>query len=278
MLRIEPLGDDDLAPAMALSTQAGWNQCPTDWERLFKLAPDGCFGGYVDGELVATTTVITFDRAVAWIGMVLVAQAHRQQGFGSALFERGLSYAREQADAVGLDATTAGRSLYERAGFRETHTVERWAGRPTEAVSTTAAIEPVTEIAPVIDCDRAAVGSNRAALLTSLFNARETTVLLAGTHTNPLGYVVVRPGREAPQIGPLVAPDASIASVLLGGVAHQTTIANCLVDVIASERTSDLLRAHGFGRQRVLTRMTHESDDPLLSDPHVWAIVDFALG
>ncbi|WP_330633440.1 GNAT family N-acetyltransferase [Halocatena halophila] len=278
MLRIEPLGDDDLAPAMALSTQAGWNQCPADWERLFELAPDGCFGGYVDGELVATTTVLTFDRAVAWIGMVLVAQPHRQQGFGSTLFERGLSYAREQAAAVGLDATTAGRGLYERQGFRDTHTVERWAGLPTAGATNTVTIEPATEIAPVIDCDRTAVGPNRTALLNSIFEAHETTVLLAGTQTNPLGYVMVRPGRQASQIGPLVAPDASTASALLGAVGHHTAVGDCLLDVIASEHTNDLLRAHGFERQRVLTRMTHESDDPLLSDPHVWAIADFALG
>ena len=62
----------DLAGAMRLKAAAGWNQTEADWLRLFKLAPEGCFGIDVDGQLAATATAVAYGAEVAWIGMALL--------------------------------------------------------------------------------------------------------------------------------------------------------------------------------------------------------------
>lgn len=96
MLDVRPLTADDLDAARGLSTQAGWNQIAADWRRFLRLSPTGCFAGVVDDEVVATTAVITYGTDVSWIGMVLVDERHRGQGYGSRIFERGLEYAERE--------------------------------------------------------------------------------------------------------------------------------------------------------------------------------------
>lgn len=50
---------------MWLSDQADRNQVSGDWRWLLALAPDSCRAGWVEEELVATSTAVTFDREVS---------------------------------------------------------------------------------------------------------------------------------------------------------------------------------------------------------------------
>src|SRR5262245_252556 len=92
-----PLTRADLDVAVALSTEAGWNQTAADWGRLLDLAPGGCLAGRrVDGRLVATATAVAYPPGTSWIGMVLVARAQRRRGIGTAMLGRALELARVQ--------------------------------------------------------------------------------------------------------------------------------------------------------------------------------------
>src|SRR5688572_1939598 len=106
---IGTLREVDLAEVIALSTGEGWNQTEADWRRLLSLAPDGCFAARVGGRLVGTVTTTMYDRALAWIGMMIVHPTSRRQGIGEAMMTRALAH----LDAAGvscvrLDATPAG--------------------------------------------------------------------------------------------------------------------------------------------------------------------------
>src|SRR4051812_22081562 len=114
----------DVPAAVELSRRAGWNQIPADWNRLIKLWPDDVFAGRIDGRLVATGTLATFDcagepgSAVSWIGMILVEEGYRGRRFGGCILDALLQRARErEVQSVALDATDAGRAVYLKRGF-----------------------------------------------------------------------------------------------------------------------------------------------------------------
>jgi len=86
-MEIDRLTPADIPAALRLSTQAGWNQLEADWRRLIGLWPDGCFAGRVDGHLVATATLATYRPSTAWVGMVLVDESQRGQGYGGAIMD-----------------------------------------------------------------------------------------------------------------------------------------------------------------------------------------------
>src|ERR1041385_3750322 len=75
----------DIEDASGLSPAAGWNQSDNDWRRLLECAPRGCFGIEVEGNLVASTTAVCYQRDLAWIGMVLTHPEYRGRGFAGRL-------------------------------------------------------------------------------------------------------------------------------------------------------------------------------------------------
>lgn len=281
MLGISRLDREDLDAAVRLSTQAGWNQTIDDWKRFLALFPEGCFGGYLDGNLVATTCIATYNSDVSWIGMVLVDETHRHQGYGTAMFDRGLAYARANGGRdIGLDATSLGAPLYCGRSFRFADTVERWAGTLTPIPSWESEHDVciVTDIDALVALDRTELGIDRSELLARLCIEDGVTKLVAGSSSDPVGYATVRPGRIHPQIGPMLAPNMATASSLLNGVISMLPVNDVIIDAIATDRTAALLNKHGLERQRELSRMSYKSTEPLLTDTTIWAIVDFAWG
>src|SRR5437879_9739238 len=115
---------------MRLKEAAGWNQTAADWQRVLGLEPDGCFAIECDGQVRATTTAVCFGRELAWVGMVLTDAQYRGRGFARQLMEHTLAHLRgKRMQWIKLDATDMGRPLYERLGFREEGSIERWIRR-----------------------------------------------------------------------------------------------------------------------------------------------------
>lgn len=278
-MRIRRLDRDDLDAAFALSTQAGWNQLRPDWRRLLDLYPEGCFGGTVDGDLVATTTVATYDGAVSWIGMVLVDEAHRRQGYGSAIFEHALA---ETLDAdvpvVGLDATDFGRPLYRESGFLDAAPIARWCGELDAVAPPTGVDELGPGRADVHDLDRRVCGVDRSELLDALLAETGTAGFVREADGTVRGYAILRPGRDHWQLGPVVADRRADAEQLLGAAAAHLGTDTVLVDAVRTDDTDELLSAAGLEVQRTLSRMYRGSEELALWDDAVWAAAGFELG
>ncbi|XVH33137.1 GNAT family N-acetyltransferase (plasmid) [Haloferacaceae archaeon DSL9] len=283
MLEIRQLEADDLVDARRLSTQAGWNQTGADWRRLRTLCPDGCFAGTVDGTLVATTTVMTYGDS-SWIGMVLVDEAHRSNGYGSRLFERGLEYARiHGGDTVGLDATSLGEPIYRRYGFERAEPVFRWRGqlRPSGKIGLSDGVHRSDgldsgEIESLGEFDRRHLGDDRRPLLRELVAERDVRVFRVRDSNTIGGYAIVRPGRSAWHIGPVVA-DPRAVGPLFRAVADAFEGREVIAD--APDRNGiSKLESIGLSRDRELVRMTYPDARAALRTDAVWAFVDFAFG
>lgn len=282
-LTVDALTRADVPDAMTLSTQAGWNQLPADWHRLLTLAPDGCIAGRVDGNLVATGTLITYGTVVGWIGMILVDPDHRRQGYGMTVFDRVLELAEEQGVIPGLDATDAGRKVYRQRDFLDVSPIERWGGTlsiPDErdGQPDTAVVEvgpdDQSEIETLCALDRRATSTDRSALLRHLIGEDGTTALLV---SGGRGYAIVRPGRKHEHIGPLVADDETDAAALVVAACNHID-GSVLVDVLDVEFAESVLAPSGLKPQRHLTRMAASELSPLLVGDGVRLAAGFELG
>ena len=91
------LAAEHASAGFALSSLAGWNQTIDDWRLLLK-ASAACYGAEIDGRLVATATLICYERTLAWIGMVLTHPEFRRRGLARGLVTRIL----ERAEQLGV--------------------------------------------------------------------------------------------------------------------------------------------------------------------------------
>jgi GNAT superfamily N-acetyltransferase len=242
------LGPQHLAGCAALSKSANWNQNEADWRLMLELG-HGWGLSLGDGTLIASTLVLPYGD-FAWISMVLVHPAHRRQGHASRLLGVAIADLRSRGLTPILDATPAGREVYRQEGFRDTWTFKRFHLSQPLRVSESA--QPITDWSRLLPLDAEAFGADRRSLLRALA-ARLPQAALASDQ----GFVLGREGREARQIGPLIARDEATAMALLRS-ALATVAAPLYVDVVDhAPKVQQWLQAHGFTFQRPFTRMVH---------------------
>jgi GNAT superfamily N-acetyltransferase len=250
----------DIDEALALSEAEGWNQTAADWRRLVELEPDGCFV-VRDGErLAGTVTTTTYGSTLAWIGMMIVHPDQRRRGIGATLMRTALDYLEERGvTTIKLDATPAGRPLYESLGFVAEVELERWQGIAPIRTAPNRIRSSHDPARPLIDLDRAAYGVDRARLIESLVADGAVDPIVA-TRTNDqiTGYALARRGRIATYIGPIVAENATDAERLLDGALARLAGQEVCLDLHRGGFLEPAtLTARGSSRRRMLLRMRY---------------------
>jgi GNAT superfamily N-acetyltransferase len=238
------LGEEHLAGCLALSQAARWNQNEADWRLMLSMGRG--WGLSVGGTLVASTLVLYYG-AFAWISMVLVLPEHRRKGHASRLLRIALEHLRSRGMTPILDATPAGREVYRQEGFHNTWTFKRYQRRAERRIS-----PGTTWAQPDFSLDREAFGADRSPLLNSL-RARLPRAALGKEGA----FILGREGREANQLGPLVARDEETAIALLEAALGAVEPPVYLDAVDHAPRLQRWLEQRGFEFQRPFTRMVH---------------------
>jgi GNAT superfamily N-acetyltransferase len=260
-----------LEQALALSSEAGWNQTREDWERLSQLAGNGCFGIVDRGRLVSTAVALIYEPRLAWIGMVITALDYRGKGCARTLLERCLQYCDEQhVSCVKLDATDLGRPVYQKLGFVDERPVSRWVRKPGELTAMPSGITSGLHF----HLDREAFGVDRSSLLRA-FQTQETFAM------EGQGHAFSRAGRSAWHFGPSVARDPQTAEALLSAfLARHGNEASQLDLCDENQDAVRIVQAAGFQPSRHLIRMYR--GDPkgaeLASGPLIYALGAFEYG
>ena len=247
----------DLQLGLRLSRQAVWNQTESDWLRFMDMEPEGCFVAELNGCPVGTTTTCIFDK-VAWIAMVLVDKESRGQGIGTKLLKHSLDYLdRRKVKTVRLDATHLGRPIYEKLGFVPEYELARFEGTAQRGDTGQVIVEIVPEFfADMIEFDKQMTGTNREKMLSRLFNEFYQSIRII-THGDKIdGYVTMRSGANAIQIGPCIA-SINTGQSLLSNALHKCTGKAVYVDIpTGNVNAVKIAESSGLKIQRRFTRMS----------------------
>jgi ribosomal protein S18 acetylase RimI-like enzyme len=217
-----------------------------------------------DGTLAATTLTLPYGARFAWVSMVLVLPEHRRKGYATQLLKRALAELDADERAAILDATPAGHAVYAEEGFRDTWGFRRFA---VEALQPDGAAMPVgvrplepRDWSRIEALDAEAFGADRMRLLKALAMRLPAAALVCEGAGELAGFLLGREGREACQLGPLVARDAETAQTLLAAaLAHVAP--PIYLDVVDRETVlGSWLEGRGFSFQRPFTRMVHGAD------------------
>jgi GNAT superfamily N-acetyltransferase len=273
---IGQLGADAVAEAFPLGVEVGWNQTTDDW--AFCVANGTVYGARDDsGRLIATAAVLPYagssagEPGFAWVSLVIVTASHRGRGLGTRMLQHCIATLRSRSLTGLLDATPAGEKIYTPLGFKPVLGLQRWQGEGDGAFESRERVRPlaVASMPRIGALDALAFGAQRQTLLTN-FQTR------AGTRgfqiADGSGYALVRSGRVASYVGPVVAANAHDAIALIDA-ATASTPGRTFIDV--PDRQTQIaawLGAHGFVVQRPLLRMALGSDLPGGDPERVFAI------
>ncbi|MDB5617344.1 GNAT family N-acetyltransferase [Tardiphaga sp.] len=235
------------APAgLALSTEAHWNQNEADW-RFFLTR--GIVFGIVERDigLIATAALLPFAEGNAWISMVLVTASRQRRGLATRLVDACINEATRQKRTAWLDATPAGATVYGALGFTPAGCSQRMRFAGGGAMQ---AALPAGDISELLRRDFRAMGFDRSALLLEL-SGRPGSCIVAQDGA----IALIRDGRTARHIGPLMADDASSAARLLAAIVQSETGPFLLDLNNARSELIDELAAAGWSNERPFQRM-----------------------
>jgi len=241
------LGVADAPAGLLLSTEAHWNQNEADWR--FFLSKGLVFGVRDGKQLVATAALLPYASANAWISMVLVTASWRRRGIATRLVDACLNAATKRGVTAWLDATPDGARVYGPLGFTPTLQLRRLR-LAAPAKAGTAPSLSACSLGEFVARDVSAMGFDRNSLLKE-FGER------AGSRMVSLGDAValIRDGRTARHIGPLLAETHESALALVDAIARSEQ-GPWLLDAVHSQ--DDFLKgltAGGWTIERPFQRM-----------------------
>jgi GNAT superfamily N-acetyltransferase len=115
---IRPLEAADVEPAIGLARAQGWRDRTRFYEFVMRVPTCQPVAGTVRGRLVATG-LATANGSVGWLGAIAVQAEFRRRGIGRAVTDELMRRLRAAGcETLSLEATDAGRPMYERMGFR----------------------------------------------------------------------------------------------------------------------------------------------------------------
>jgi hypothetical protein len=212
--RIRPMTRDEVALAVDWAAAEGWNPGLHDAPCFHAADPQGFLLGLLDGEPVATISVVKYGVDFGFLGFYIVKPGFRGRGLGWALWQAGMSSLAGRN--VGLDGVVGQQENYRQSGFALAWRNIRQEGAGGGQAPADHRIVPLAALPfeTVSAYDRLFFPADRAAFL-RCWIAQPGSVAIGFVEKDRLqGYGVLRPCREGYKIGPLFADDPAIAESL----------------------------------------------------------------
>lgn len=212
---------DEVALAIEWAGQEGWNPGLHDAQTFPAADPQGFFVGTLQGEPVASISVVKYEPGFAFLGLYIVRPAWRGRGLGWRLWQHGMASARGRQ--VGLDGVVAQQPHYRKSGFELAWRNVRYEGRGGASAPDDARLVDLARVPfdVVNSYDHAYFPAERTAFLRAWL-AQPDAAARGWIEDGQLqGWGLVRRCRSGWKIGPLFAERERIAECLFLALCSQ---------------------------------------------------------
>jgi Acetyltransferase (GNAT) domain/Acetyltransferase (GNAT) family len=274
--RVRSMTAEEVPLALDWAAAEGWNPGLADAVPFAAPDPAGFLVGELDGEPIATISVMNYDERFAFLGFYIVRPDLRGRGFGLRTWQAGI--ARAGARTVGLYGVVAQQDNYRKSGFAFAYNNIRYGGTVGPAAATSATV-PLSQLPlEVIARDDATVFPAARLSFLRAWIATPGHLGCALMRDGRLaGWGVIRPCRTGRKIGPLVADDRAAAEVVFAALIADAG-GEVFLDVPQPNRdASALAAAHGLAPVFQTARMYTGGIRPVAID-RVYGVTTFELG
>jgi len=266
----------ELDRAVDWAAAEGWNPGLGDADAFHAADPNGFFAGVLDGEMVASISLVAYDARFSFLGFYIVQPAHRGKGLGLKLWQEAVG--RHGTPLIGLDGVVAQQENYKKSGFQLAYRNIRYrgvvAGKPS-ARSVAAAAVPFDRL---LAYDREFFLAPRPDFLARWIKPADGNALVAIDDGKITGFGVIRACLEGLKIGPLYADSERIAEELLIALATTARGDNIYLDVPAPNAAAIRL-VERLGMKPVFeTARMYTGAPPDLPLSRLFGVTSFELG
>ncbi|MCF8367262.1 MAG: GNAT family N-acetyltransferase [Bacteroidales bacterium] len=281
-LKFVKLDREGLDTLIMWAEAEGWNPGPHDGEVFWQTDPDGYYGYYHDGKLIAGGSVVSYSGCFGFMGFFIVKPEYRSAGIGRKLWmeRRNLLLSRIKKDAaIGMDGVVAMQQFYSRGGFKIAYRDERYA-RKGERLNISPNILPIEpgDYSDIEAYDTQCLGYSRPGFLKAWLNMPKCKTFKHILNRQITGFSVLRKAAVGYKIGPLFADDASIAEELYKACLNEVRCEDVYLDIpVQNEKALELVKKYKASYVFECARMYYGTP-PKQEIEKIFGITTFELG
>lgn len=272
------MSQHELSTTIDWARSEGWNPGIHDADAFYQADPTGFLAGKYNDQIIATISAVKYGSDFGFIGLYIVKEAFRGQGFGLKLWEAAI--ASLSGRNIGLDGVLAQQDNYKKSGFRLAHRNIRFSGKSTKSTLPTRAIA-AQHIAfeDIAAYDSKFFPAERSAFLKQWIAPENSQSLVIVENSKILGYGSIRACDRGFKIGPLNAEGHDIAvELFLALTAKIPDQSDIFLDVPEPNQAAIQL-AQNFGMTPVFeTARMYTKHFPNLPLDKIFGITSFELG
>lgn len=276
---IRTMTRDEVRLAVDWAATEGWNPGLHDAQTFASADPDGFFVGELDGQPVATMSMVKYGPAFAFLGLYIVHPEFRGRGLGWAIWQHGMACAAGRQ--VGLDGVVTQQDNYRKSGFRLAWRNLRYQGKGLPTQRTSACIGPLAALPfdTVQAYDAPFFPADRSTFLRTWITQPDAHAFGYVEHGQLHGYGVMRRCRVGWKIGPLVADREAVAEALYLALAtHAGVDVPVYLDLPEPNAAAvDLMHHHGMKVVFETARM-YTGEAPRLPVDRLYGVTTLELG
>jgi N-acetylglutamate synthase-like GNAT family acetyltransferase len=210
---------NDIPGLIALSGSVGWDY--DEFEITTVMLSGKIFGHKnAEGKIVSSAAIITYERNLASIGMVIVHENYRGLGLGKLATQKCIESVSEPT-AIMLVATKDGEPLYKKMGFTTVDCVHKYLADHYSGTHSLASNEWTIDdfreqdFADIVSLDAAAFGDQRSNFLRNRLKQSRRFIVVKDHQANIIGFGMSIAGPINLILGPIVAPNSQTATYIL---------------------------------------------------------------
>ncbi|MEM6449948.1 MAG: GNAT family N-acetyltransferase [Cyanobacteria bacterium P01_D01_bin.105] len=288
---IRTMRRDELAISVEWAAAEGWNPGLHDASCFYAADEGGFLIGLLDGEPMASISVVKYESAFAFLGFYIVRSGFRGRGYGRKIWQAGLE--RLKGCNVGLDGVVEQQGNYLKSGFKLAHRNIRYEGvanSEKRPVSMKGASMKETDDGEIVDLasvsvkeitayDKAVFLYERSPFLRCWISSPHHYALGVMHQGALAGYGVLRPCQKGYKIGPLFADSAQFAEALFLALTAYVEPENSFYLDVPSVNKAAVTLAEKYEMKSVFeTARMYTQKAPDLPLNRIFGITTFELG
>lgn len=281
-LQFQKLDYEGLQTLVEWAEQEGWNPGPNDAEAYWATDPDGYYGYFDKGELIAGGSIVSYNQEFGFMGFFIVKPEYRAAGIGRKLwYERRdelLSRLNDGA-TIGMDGVVDMQEFYRRGGFEIAYKDERYEriGEQFPLDSNISAIAD-DDIAAVLEYDKQCFGYSRPQFLLPWLRMPESKTFKYIADGKLLGFAIVRKANLGYKVCPLFADTPQAAEALYRACLNSVAGEPVYLDIpMVNSAAVNLVKKYGAKYVFECARM-YLGTPPAVDTNKIYGITTFELG
>ena len=281
-LQFERLDKEGLKTLVKWAEIEGWNPGPNDADVYWATDPEGYYGYYIDGDLIAGGSIVSYDKEFGFMGFFIVKPEYRSLGIGRKIWyqRRDTLLSRlNNGASIGIDGVLAMQSYYKKGSFKIAFRDERYekTGMKFNVDKNISSIND-EDLNSILAYDKQCFGFSRPQFLVPWLALPNNKIFKYIEDGKLRGFVIVRKANTGYKICPLFADNEIIAEELYKACLNSVVGEPLYIDIpVINKGALNLVRKYNTTYVFECARMYY-GNPPNIPIDKVFGITTFELG